>query len=356
MSVRIGFIGVGEIARSHLVNLMTIPEAEVVALTDISTENVDRAKREVDEQLAQAGPASGESDRRLAQAVAYTDYRLMLRNERLDAVYICLPPFAHGDPEQAVIESGLPMLVEKPVSLSLAMSADILRMVRSKDLLVATGYQTRYAGYVERARKLIAGRTIGMALVTRFGATPSNNWYHRQDKSGGQVIEMATHQVDLLRYLVGEVESVYAAACTRINDKVQPDYDIFDVNCMTMTFRNGSVANFATNFISHHGGPMSGPALHIFCDGLTASLGSGLRAISADGTEEIVDSDGSPMALEDQAFVRAVAENRRELVKSDYENGVRTLAVTIANDRSARTGRPVRVSELLAEEGGNILV
>ncbi|MBE1609161.1 Gfo/Idh/MocA family protein [Actinopolymorpha pittospori] len=351
MSVRIGFIGVGSIAASHLADLVRIPEAEVVALSDVSPECIEFARRKVNEaSVRERGSAGPASEHRPLEAAAYTDYRLMLRNERLDAVYLCLPPFAHGDPEEAVVEAGLPMLVEKPVSLDLRTSAHILKLVRAKNLTVATGYQTRYAGYVERARHLIADRTIGMALATRFGRTPDTSWYHRQDQSGGQMIEMATHQVDLLRYLVGEVESVYAAAGTRINNKAQPDYDIFDVNCTTMRFDSGAVANLAVNFVAQLGDPMSGAAVHIFCDGLTVSLGgAGLRATSAEGVEEVA-SEESPMALEDQAFVRAVAEDRRDLIKSDYESGVRTLAVTIANDRSARTGQSVSVSDLLAEE------
>lgn len=356
MSVRIGFIGAGGIAIAHLAALATSPAAEVVALCDISQQALEASKRSVLARLAETAadaPETRDALRRIADAVPYTDYRQMLRNERPDAVYVCLPPFAHGDPEEAVLEAGIPMLVEKPVALDLPTAARIWDGIRKRDLLVATGYQTRYATYLDRAKQLLTGRTVGMALVTRFGKTPGVSWYHRQDKSGGQVTEMATHQVDLLRHLIGEVRTVYAAAATRINHRERADYDIFDVNCMTMTFENGAVANFAVNFVCEPGSPLQGAGVHIFCDGLSLTLDSRLRVFSADGTEE-VESEAPTLELADAAFVRAVAENRPELIRSDYANAVRNLAVTIANDRSARSGRPVDVETLLADEAPTV--
>ena len=361
MSVRIGFIGVGGIAGSHLATLLQMPEVEVVALCDISPDQIKATQQSVNRRITEDRLRSigepgntagnGRADR-LLEAVPYTDFRPMLRNEQLDAAYLCLPPFVHGDPEEAVIEAGLPMLVEKPVALELPVAARILDGIRRKEILVATGYQTRYTAYLQQARELLAGHTIGMALVMRFGQTPGVGWYHLQHRSGGQMIEMATHQVDMLRYLIGEVRTVYAAAATRINHRTQPDYDIFDVNCATFTFENGVIGNFANNFISGHGTPPDAQGLHIFCDGLTLSLSSVLRVISLDGViERELDADGMP--AEDQAFVQAVAEGRPELIRSDYRNGVRNLAVTIADEKSARMGQPVDVAKLLAEEAPN---
>lgn len=359
MTVRIGFIGTGGIAVSHLANLLRLPDAEVVALCDLSPDRIEMARERVRRRLDGTRTEDGGPVGRPASgypalgAAGYTDYRAMLRDERLDAVYLCLPPFAHGDPEEAAIAAGVPMLVEKPVALDLPTAARLLAAIRERELLVAAGYQLRYAAYLARARELLAGRTIGMALVMRFGPTPGTAWYHRQDRSGGQLIEMATHQVDLLRALVGEVRTVYAAGATRINNRARPDYDIFDVNCMTLTFENGAVGNFANNFIAEHGSPPDAQGLHLFCDGLTLSIGKTLRVLTAAGAEEFpLDTD--MMAVQDAAFVRAVAEGRPDPIRADYASAVRTLAVTVAGDRSAREGRPVDVAELLAREAPGV--
>ena len=361
MSVRVGFIGAGGIATSHLVTLLQMPDVEVVALCDISLDQIEATKQRVNSRLAEARePSTGQPGQTTSasagrlEAVPYTDYGPMLRNERLDAVYVCLPPFVHGAPEEAVIEAGVPMLVEKPVALELPLAARLLEGIRRKNLLVATGYQLRYGENVQRARELLANHIIGMILVMRFGRTPDVGWYHLQHRSGGQMTEMATHQVDLLRYLVGEIRTVYASAATRINHQAKPDYDIFDVNCATLTFENGAVGNFANNFITGHGSPPDAQGLHIFCDDLTLSLGNVLRTVTPDGTTEFAFDDAA-MPTEDRAFIQAVAEGRPDVLKSDYENGIRNLAVTIAADRSARTNTPVDVASLLAEEAPNVL-
>ena len=319
---------------------------EVVAVCDLSEAQIEAARHTVNEALAAGEEASMG---RARDAVGYTDYAPMLRNERLDAVYVCLPPFAHGAVEEALIEVELPMLVEKPVALELRVAARVLEGIRRKRLIAASGYQLRYTAWIQRAKELLADRTIGQVLVMRFGRTPRTPWYHLQRKSGGQVVEMATHQVDMLRFLVGEIKTWYGAGATRINHQHQPDYAIFDVNCATLTFENGVVGNFATNFIADHGPPSDARGLHIFCDGMTLSFGSTLRASFANRVEE-TEVDVDPMVPEDAAFVRAVAEGRPDLIMSDYENGIRTLAVTIAHNRSCHTAAAVDVPQVVASE------
>lgn len=348
MTVRIGVIGTGGIAVEHLTNLLRLPDAEVVALCDLTTHQIDLARAAVTRKL-DADMALGAA--RPLEAATYTDYRAMLRDERLDGVYLCIPPFAHGEPEAAVIAAGVPLLVEKPVGLDLHTAAQTLARIRERGLLTAVGYQLRYMPAADRARELLANTTIGMALVLRFGRTPNPPWYHRQDRSGGQLTEMATHQIDLLRYFVGEVRTVTAAATTRINNRSRPDYDIFDANAMTLTFDNGVIGSFANNFLAWPGAVPQLSGLHLFCDGLILSLGNDrLRAVTPDGTEELT-TEGDAMAALDATFIRAIAEGRPELIRADYADAVRTLAVTLAADRAARTGQPVEIARVLADAG-----
>jgi myo-inositol 2-dehydrogenase/D-chiro-inositol 1-dehydrogenase len=352
VTVRIGIIGTGGISRSHLVNLVCNPDVEVVGLCDIVAEQIDKTRQVVNRHVDKETEA-GRSAKKL-DAAAYSDYREMLRKEHLDGVYLCLPPYVHGDPEEAVIEAGIPVLIEKPVTLELPLAARILDGIRRKGLINASGYQLRYSPQIAKAKEILSGKTIGMAVAMRFGGTPGTPWYTKQSTCGGQLVEQATHHVDQLRYLVGEVETVYASAALRINNKDNPEYDIFDVNCMTMAFANGVTANFANSLISGYGTPPEARGVHVFADGVTVSLplGRPLRVISAEGTQEFPDSS-SPMALEDAAFVEAIKTGDASLIKSDYLSGIRTLAVTIAGERSARTGKPVNVPALLEAEAPN---
>lgn len=343
MSVRIGFIGAGGIAGVHTAALAGMPDVEVVALCDVAPGPIEATRERVNARLAKQGSP------RTLDAAAYTDYHAMLRDERLSAVYVCLPPFAHGEPEEAVVAAGVPMLVEKPVALDLARAARVLDAIKERQLLVAVGYQYRYSPTLHKAREFLEGHTVGQVVAMRFGSTPRTSWFHRQDRSGGQMIEMATHQIDMLRYLAGEVRTVYGAGATRINNRERPEYDIFDVNALTLSFESGAVGTFAGNFITDHATHLDDWGVHVFCDGLVLSLGDSLRVSTPDGTQEFP-FEQEPMALEDAAFVRAVAEGRPDLIQSDYENGLRTLAVTLAADRSQRTGQPVDLREMLRAE------
>lgn len=347
MAIRIGFIGTGGIAVAHLQRLLQVDEAEVIALCDTAPGRSEQAAHNVNEAVRAKDPHG-----RTLDAVHYTDYNEMLRREKLDAVYVCVPPFVHGEPERAVIEAGAHLFVEKPVALDLGTAANILRKIEERSLLSAVGYQLRYLRSMDKAKELIDDTTVGMAVVMRFGGTPGVPWYPLQSKSGGQLVEMATHHIDQLRYLLGEVKTVYAAGATRINHLKQPDYEVFDVNCMTLTFDSGVVANFANNMISSHGAPQAARGVHIFCDGMTLShqLGGPLQILTKDGVEEVPDGVDA-MLEQDRAFIQAVAQGRPELIRSDYRNGIRTLAVTLAGELSARTGQPVEVNTLLREAG-----
>src|SRR4029079_12695222 len=98
--VRIGFAGAGVIASRHLGNLVGFSDVAVVAVAD---PRLDRARELADH----------------CGARAYGDLRVMLERERLDALYICVPPFAHGEPEAAALDHRLPFFVEKPPAANL---------------------------------------------------------------------------------------------------------------------------------------------------------------------------------------------------------------------------------------------
>src|SRR5207237_9192076 len=102
----IWFIGARIIAGRQLGNLIGFDDVQVVAIADPV---VDKA-----EALAQR-----------AGGKAYAEFEAMLEREHLDAVYICIPPFAHGAPEAAVIERGLPFFVEKPLGTNFAVAEKI---------------------------------------------------------------------------------------------------------------------------------------------------------------------------------------------------------------------------------------
>ena len=346
MTVRVGFFGAGRMALSHVMALARVPDAELVAMCDVAPEQIERVPGAVRQRTAAAGDAV-----ELSPPAAYSDPGRMLARERLDAVYICLPPAVRGDVELAVIEAGVPMLVEKPLALDLSIARTVLAGVRRRQLMAASGYQYRYATWAQRAVDELSGHVVGQAIATRFSRLPSStSWYRRQEMSGGQLVETVTHQVDLLRLLAGEVRTVHAFGGIRAERTRAPEDDIFDAQSVALMFESGAVGTVACNLLSPHGNRWQ---VHIACEGKDVLLlGNRLQVVDAGGEREWPMDDHDPLMAESAAFVRAVAEGRPDLVRSTYESGVRTLAVTIAADRSERLGVPVDVAALIQEEVG----
>jgi myo-inositol 2-dehydrogenase / D-chiro-inositol 1-dehydrogenase len=349
MAVRIGFAGTGGIAGSHLLNLVRIAEADVVALYDVERERCEVAMRRINGQQDQAARPGGPEPRKL-QAKVYTDYRAMLAEAGLQAVYICVPPFAHGDLEFGAIDAGIALFVEKPVALSLPLARQIAEAIQQKKLVSSSGYQTRYSEAADRAKELIANKPVGMALGFYLGGLPGTPWWRVQAQSGGQLVEQATHTVDLMRWLLGDVTKVYSAGARRVLTET-PNLDIFDVATSTLHFASGVIGNISNTSILGSGTATGAPSgVHLLAQDLRLEVwGTTLKVTSVmkggSKTEEFRWTSNAMMA-EDQAFVEAVARRDPARVRSPYVDAARTLAVTLAAEESARSGQVVEVARI----------
>ena len=345
MAVRIGFAGTGGIAGAHLANLVRLPEAEVVALYDVDRERCELAMRRINGQQEQLARPGGPEPRRL-QAKVYTDFKRLLAEAGVHAVYICVPPSAHGDLEFAAVEAGVGLFVEKPVALSMDLAGQVAAAIRQQGLVSASGYQMRYSEAVDRARELLSGKTVAMALGFYLGGLPGTPWWRVQAQSGGQLVEQATHTVDLMRYLGGEVSRVYSAGALRALKDV-PGLDIYDVATTTLHFASGAVGSIANTSILGSGTASGAPSgVHILAHDLRVEVwGTSLKVVSPGRTEEYR-YQTNPMMTEDQAFVEAIARRDPARVRSSYADAARTLAVTLAAEESARSGKIVDVPKV----------
>lgn len=118
MTIRIGFLGTGIAASWHLENLVTMEGVEIAALCDTAP-----------------GKARETASRYGGQP--YTIYEEMLDTERLDALYICLPPFAHAEQEVPAAERGIHLLVEKPVALDPAQGRRVAEAIARAGVISA---------------------------------------------------------------------------------------------------------------------------------------------------------------------------------------------------------------------------
>lgn len=322
MALRIGIVGTGWFADKHAKLLTGMDD---VTVSGICGSTIGKAQ----EMAAMFDSAQG-----------YGSVADMLDGAKPDAVYICVPPFAHGEIELALAERGIPFLVEKPLGVDLETPSAVLQAVGERRLITSVGYHFRYMDGTRLAQTLLQERTVGMALGYWTGGMPGVYWWRKAEGSGGQFVEQTTHIVDLLRYLAGEIEEVYAAYGSTVLHRKEEGVTVPDVGTVTLRMANGSVAAISNTCMLPVGHTTG---LHLYTDaGVLELSGGGLKEITKNRTTEYK-NETNPYLAENQAFLHAVRTGDTSGILSTYEDAWRTQQVTVAANRSAETGLPVRI-------------
>lgn len=319
--IRVGFIGTGNITRRHFGALEKLKEqAEVVAVCDVVEERAQAA----------AAPVG---------AKAYLSSYEMLNREKLDAIYVCLPPDAHVDQELAAIDKGINIFVEKPLPLDLRKAEHIARRAEAKGVVTAVGYHWRHFSHTKALKERLAGERVGMALGYFLNILPGSPWWRIASRSGGQVVEQAIHIFDTSRYLLGEVEQVCASYSLLANTD-EPDFAQDDVYTVNLRFRSGVVANYQVCCILHR---RYNVGLEILCKNRVYRLRE--RELEIDDTSGVdtVAIENDPGFDENVAFLKAIATGDHSPVLSDYTDALETQRLVMAANQSAETNQPVRL-------------
>ena len=318
--VKIGFIGCGGNANGHLQQLFNMENARIVATCDI------------EETRAASSAAS-------YNANPYTDHKKMLEREILDAVYISLPVFAHGQPELDVIECKLPFFVEKPVAINMEIANEIEKAVAAAGLITCVGYQLRYLGSTQLARQILDSKVVNMVVGRYWSGTgrgASGSWLHQMSMSGGQLVEQTTHTIDMMRYLVGEVEAVYAIQTNRI----LKDIDCPDNNCLTLKFKNGAIGSLTASWSYDPSDWSHANVLDILYDDQTIHWDADNLQVKENG--QLVSKQAPGLSI-DEVFVDAVYTCDSSRILSPYSDAVKSLEISLAANQSAQEGVPIQL-------------
>ena len=331
--VRLAFIGSGGIVQHHLDHGLKDFEDVIFA-----------GWCDLDEQIAAARKeAVG------GQGEIYTDAARMLDQVKPDAVYISLPPFTHGPAEQLVIERKLPFFVEKPVAIDLRTARMVAEGVHKHGIQTAVGYMNRYRRSVQRVRDLLRNRKPVLLHGGWMNGGPTayvgiGKWWVQKDKSGGQFVEQTTHTTDLVRYLFGEVKTVYASAVR--DRRERPDfYTIEDASMVQLSFENGAAACLYSSCCTPIGG---GVSLTLWATDMKAEF-SGWEnnvKIGLPGDEEItIPGEPDIFAIEDRAFIDSVKAGENRGILATYDDGLKATSIACAANESMETGEVVMVEK-----------
>ena len=250
--------------------------------------------------------------------------------------------FAHGTPELDVIERGLPFLVEKPVAVNMEIARRIEEAANSAGIITCVGYQLRYLGSTQLARQVLSEKTVNMVIGKYWSGTgrgDPSTWHRQMSKSGGQMLEQATHTIDMMRYLVGEVEEVYAISANRVLKEI----DCPDNNCVTMEFANGAVGSLTTSWSYDSGDWSHANVVDLLYENKLIHWGVGGLGVRENG--EVV-TKTAPGPSIDEVFVDAIREGSGSKILSPYSDAVKSLAISLAAIQSSETGKPVSISAI----------
>lgn len=187
--VSIGLIGCGRIAGLVYLNLFKkLPGLRLVAIAE-----PDRERRE------QAG-------RSAPHAALYPDYKDLLRHPGLNAVIICLPNDMHAEAAISAFESGKHVYLEKPISISTYEAGKVLKAWSGANLVGMTGFNLRFSPVYLSLKKHIESGTIGEITCVRtvfsYWRREFPEWRKHRGSGGGALLDIGSHHVDLIRYIL----------------------------------------------------------------------------------------------------------------------------------------------------------
>ncbi|MDA1191782.1 MAG: Gfo/Idh/MocA family oxidoreductase [Candidatus Poribacteria bacterium] len=306
--VKVGFIGVGGVAGGHLRNISNNENSTLVAICDVNEGLLARRKEEFN------------------VPTTYTNYRTMLEREQLGAVYVCVPPFAHGDIELEVAKAGVPLFVEKPVELHMDAALRKYEAIRDAGIVNAAGYCVRYMDTVDIMRNRLEGHAVELASGFYMGGMPGGpgHWWQQVNKSGGQLVEQSTHILDLARYVVGEVEAVGGAFVRRV--PFNESADVENASIASLYFENGAVGTITSACNISQG---FGTGLNLFAKNFIIEYTYGGMKVRGEGDPETFKTGNDMYAAEDAVFIDAVRSGDKSAIRSDYRDAVKSLEVSL---------------------------
>jgi myo-inositol 2-dehydrogenase/D-chiro-inositol 1-dehydrogenase len=330
--VRITLFGAGRIGRLHARLLRETDGIESVVLADV---DADRAAEIAREAGVESAPSIQEAF------------------EGVDAVAIAAATSAHGELIREAISRGLPMFCEKPLAGSLDESIALAAEIDRSGLPFQLGFQRRFdAGYQEAHRRIHDGSLGTLYAVRLAGHDPAPPHEAYIAQSGGLFRDFSVHDFDVLRYMTGcEVEEVYATGGVR-GFPVFAKYDDVDTAVLSLRLLDGP---FTAMTVARHDPLGYDVRAEVFGSAGSIAVGLGPRT-PLHSVEPGVPLPAGPAwpdflvrfepayAAELAAFV-AVARGE-SASPCTAQDGVASLRIAEAADRSLHEHRPVQLAEI----------
>ncbi|MGL4609001.1 MAG: inositol 2-dehydrogenase [Trueperaceae bacterium] len=329
----IAVLGAGRIGSLHARNLRGAVEgARVIGVMDVVEEAAHR--------LAES-----------CQAMATTDDEALIQHEEVEAVLIASPTNLHTRHIQLAAKAGKAIFCEKPVALSLVETLGALEVVQEANVPFQIGFNRRYDPGFTAIAKAVSEGELGQVEMFRSQSTdPSPPPLSYVATSGGIYLDSAIHDIDMARFIAGEVEAVTALGRVLVEPEMKT-YDDIDTSVLTLEFRSGALGVIQNSRRSVYGHDVrvevhgSKGKLLSESERATQVWRYGSGGIRGDYNHFFLDRFKDAYLHELQAFVDGV-QGARALSPSTND-AIESLRVALAATKSLREGRRVQLSEFV---------
>jgi myo-inositol 2-dehydrogenase/D-chiro-inositol 1-dehydrogenase len=332
--VKIAVIGTGRMGSVHTRNIVRlIPEADLVAVCDIRLE------------VAQAV-----ADELGIQRVV-KDYHDLLDDKNIEAILIATSTDTHAFIMKDVAAAGKHIFCEKPLALELDKIDDALAEVKKAGVKLQVGFNRRFDKSYQKVHEIVASGEIGrpciLHIVNRDPDFPSMEFLR---VSGGMFLDLGIHDLDMVRYQMGDVEEVYAHGAVLLNDELKEFGDI-DTGLILLKFVNGAMGTIDNSRKAVYGYDQR---LEVFCSNGTAMMENEKETTAIRGGMNGFTSAKPPYFFM-QRYAPCYVEEVRQFVECVRDNkptpttgadGRAAVVLGYAAIKSLRENRPVKVSEI----------
>ncbi len=222
--LRFGIIGCGRISKIHTSVISELRGAKLTAVCDI----VEKRAQNYAEKF---------------KCESYKDYRELIKSKCVDIVDICTPTYLHAEMAISAAESGKHIIVEKPMALSLDDATKMIKTAEKNKVRLFVVKQNRYNPPILKLKEAIDEGRFGKIFYGNVRVFwhrdqsyyDEHEWFRARGKGGGVLINQASHNIDMLVWLMGPVESVYAKM-----DIMTHKIETEDLGLAILKFKNGA--------------------------------------------------------------------------------------------------------------------
>lgn len=323
----IGVVGSGLMGSRHVVRLKSIEGVMINAVASLENPKEFIEKHEL-------------------KAEAYTNAARLFEEANVDAVLICTPTGTHRKLIEQASKADLDIFCEKPLTGSLEAAKQIQKVVHDTGITLMVGHATRFFPKYRKLRTQLRDDVIGRVDVVHTRRTAPipdwgwNDWYLDEEQNHSIFVELAIHDFDYLRWILGEVESLFARRTAK-EDQIYTH--------TTLRFSDGAIG-----YVEAYRGQPSGRQLQTELqvageNGMIEIDSSASQPIKVTSNNNFSDIDQNPLVQD--AYQRELEEfisgiQHEEEPSLGVEEAIKSLRLAVAAEEAVESGQPIIVEEI----------